>query len=410
MDGCKHTFLILAAGMVVVALTAPWAHAQTADRWAEARNRLVDEQIVRAGVTNQRVIKVMRTVPRHEFVPGRQRRNAYYDMALPIGHQQTISPPFIVANMTAHLDPQPTDSVLEIGTGSGYQAAVLSGLVQDVYTIEIVEPLGRRAARTLKRLDYDNIHTKIGDGFQGWPEHAPFDSIIVTCSPENVPQALVDQLKEGGRMVIPLGERFQQMLYLFTKVDGKLKSEAMEPTFFVPMTGRAEELREVKPDNSSPAIVNGGFEDSTEFEGRPDGWYYIRQATVDGDRTVPEGRKCLTFTNREAGRGAQALQAFGIDGREVRELEISLWVRARDARVGRSKEERPKMLVTFFDSTRASIGQREIGPWTGTFDWKQHKEKIRLPIKARGAVVGIGLLGGTGEISFDAVEVRAAEP
>ena len=138
-------------------------------------------------------------------------------MALPIGEQQTISPPFIVAYMTQEIDPQPTDRVLEIGTGSGYQAAMLSPLVKEVYTIEIVEPLGKRAARTLKRLGYKNVFAKVGDGYLGWPEAAPFDKIIVTCSPEKVPQPLVDQLKDGGLMIVPVGERYQQNLYLFRK-------------------------------------------------------------------------------------------------------------------------------------------------------------------------------------------------
>ena len=161
-------------------------------------------------------------------------------MSLPIGESQTISAPFVVAYMTEQLDPQPTDKVLEIGTGSGYQAAILSPLVKEVYSIEIVESLGQKAARTLKRLKYTNVKTKIGDGYQGWPEHAPFDKIIVTCSPEKVPQPLVDQLKEGGRMVVPVGERYTQELYLLRKKDGKLEQEVLVPTMFVPMTGKAE--------------------------------------------------------------------------------------------------------------------------------------------------------------------------
>ena len=162
---------------------------------------MVARDVVAAGVTHPRVITALRRTPRHEFVPLAERRLAYFDMALPIGEQQTISPPFVVATMTAQLDPQPNDKVLEIGTGSGYQAAILAGVVGEVYTIEIHEPLARTATQTLSRLGYKNVHVKIGDGFQGWPEHAPFDKIIVTCSPEKVPQPLVDQLREGGRMV-----------------------------------------------------------------------------------------------------------------------------------------------------------------------------------------------------------------
>ena len=168
------------------------------DDYAAKRERLVTEEIAAAGVSDPRVLAAMRATPRHEFVPAGFRQHAYVDAALPIGERQTISPPFVVAYMTEQLHPQPSDRVLEIGAGSGYQAAVLSSLVSEVYTIEIVSRLGLRAARTLERLGYENVHVKIGDGFQGWPEHAPFDKIIVTCSPEEVPRPLVDQLSDGG--------------------------------------------------------------------------------------------------------------------------------------------------------------------------------------------------------------------
>jgi protein-L-isoaspartate(D-aspartate) O-methyltransferase len=219
--------------------------AETANDWAEARTQMVDQHVIAAGVTSPRVISAMRTVPRHEFVTPDQRELAYFDLCLPIGGSQTISPPFMVASMTERLAPDPSDRVLEVGTGSGYQAAVLSGLVKDVYTIEIVETLGRRATATLRRLGYRNVHTKTGDGYQGWPQYAPFDKIIVTCSPEAVPQPLVDQLKEGGRLIIPVGQRYQQTLYLFKKEHGRLNAEAIEPTMFVPMTGTAELKRSV---------------------------------------------------------------------------------------------------------------------------------------------------------------------
>src|SRR5581483_9449123 len=149
------------------------------------------------------------------------------------GDKQTISPPYIVAYMTELLDPQPDDKVLEIGTGSGYQAAVLSPLVKEVYTIEIVESLGKAAAKRLKDLKYKNVFCKVGDGYLGWPEHAPFDKIIVTCSPENVPKPLVEQLKDGGKMIIPLGERYQQVFHLFEKQNGELKATRLGNTLFV---------------------------------------------------------------------------------------------------------------------------------------------------------------------------------
>ncbi|HZN41498.1 MAG TPA: protein-L-isoaspartate(D-aspartate) O-methyltransferase, partial [Planctomycetota bacterium] len=158
------------------------------------------------GCDDEAVLVVMNRVPRHEFVPEDVRAIAYQDSSLPIGHEQTISQPFIVAFMTAALQPRRGDKVLEIGTGSGYQAAVLAGLVDHVYTIEIVEPLAKRAETTLQRLDYRNVSVRAGDGYRGWPEAAPFDAIIVTAAPDHVPQPLVDQLKEGGRMILPVGD------------------------------------------------------------------------------------------------------------------------------------------------------------------------------------------------------------
>ena len=210
---------VLVGGVLSGAFQGADARAQSRQVLARARDRMVDEEIVAAGVSHRGVIRAMRTTPRHEFVPLAQRRYAYLDMALPIGESQTISPPFVVAYMTELLDPKPGDKVLEIGTGSGYQAAVLSGLVREVYTIEIVEKLGRRAARTLKRLKYANVYAKIGDGYQGWPEKAPCDKILVTCSPERVPAPLVAQLKEGGRMVV----KKMEPTCVYISVESRLK-------------------------------------------------------------------------------------------------------------------------------------------------------------------------------------------
>jgi protein-L-isoaspartate(D-aspartate) O-methyltransferase len=200
---------------------------------------MVEQQLAAPGrdITNRRVLAVMGGVPRHELVPPNVRAFAYADHPLPIGHGQTISQPYIVAFMTEKLDPKPTDRVLEIGTGSGYQAAVLSGLVAKVHTIEIVEPLARRAEADLKRLGYTNVFVRAGDGYKGWPEAAPFDTVIVTCAPDHVPQPLVDQLKEGGRMVIPVGEANDQSLYLLEKRGTNVVRRAILPVRFVPMTG-----------------------------------------------------------------------------------------------------------------------------------------------------------------------------
>ena len=213
------------------------------DHYALARQRMVAEQLVGPGrdITNVHVPAVMAKVPRHEFVPERLRADAYADHPLPIGHGQTISQPYIVAFMTEQLEPKRTDRVLEIGTGSGYQAAVLAGLVAQVYTIEIIEDLAQRAAVDLKRLGYTNVHVRAGDGYQGWVEAAPFDSIIVTCAPERVPQPLIDQLKDGGRIIIPIGPAWNQELVLLRKRGGKLEQNAVLPVSFVPMTGEAKE-------------------------------------------------------------------------------------------------------------------------------------------------------------------------
>ena len=228
--------------LMTLILAAPLEHAFAApppapDAFAAARRRMVEEQLAGRDITNRRVLEVMGRVPRQELMPAAEQRLAYRDHAVPIGHGQTISQPYVVAFMTQQLDPKPGDRVLEIGTGSGYQAAVLSGLVKHVYTIEIVEPLARQAEADLKRLGYTNVTVRAGDGYQGWAEAAPFDAVIVTCAPDHVPQPLVDQLKEGGRMIIPVGSFFDQSLYLLEKRGGRIERRAVLPVRFVPMTG-----------------------------------------------------------------------------------------------------------------------------------------------------------------------------
>ncbi len=282
-----------AALSVAIGWTPRPAAAQTGMQWYMAREQMVARDIVSAGIKNPRVINTMRKTPRHEFVLPTARGLAYFDMALPIGEQQTISPPFVVANMTAQLDPQPGDKALEIGTGSGYQAAVLAGVVKEVYSIEIQEPLAQSATKTLARLGYQNVHVKLGDGFQGWPDEAPFDKIIVTCSPDKIPQPLVDQLREGGRMVIPLGERYQQVLYLMEKKDGKLVSQAIEPTFFVPMTGTAEERARCGPTTARwpwPTAASKMKGKSRAF--RPAGTTSARPRSSGKTARAPSAGKC----------------------------------------------------------------------------------------------------------------------
>jgi protein-L-isoaspartate(D-aspartate) O-methyltransferase len=235
------------AALTVVEIVLPRL-AIGAEEIAAARQRMVAEQLASPGrnITNSRVLTAMGKVPRHEFVPERLRFQAYQDRPLPIGHGQTISQPFIVAFMTEQLEPKPTDRVLEIGTGSGYQAAVLAELAGQVYTIEIIEDLARQAAADLKRLGYTNVHVRAGDGYQGWPEAAPFDVIIVTCAPEQVPPLLIEQLKGGGRMIIPVGPTWDQELVLLCKRGAKLERRAVLPVRFVPMTGQSQRSEKLK--------------------------------------------------------------------------------------------------------------------------------------------------------------------
>lgn len=386
------------------------SHAQTAAQLESARHRMVEEVVIGAGVKDRRVLQSIRNTPRHEFVGSNFRKQAYFDMALPIGSQQTISSPFIVAYMTESLDTRPTDKVLEIGTGSGYQAAVLSPLVKDVYTIEIIEGLGQKAARTLKRLKYDNVHAKVGDGFKGWPEHAPFNKIIVTCSPEAPPKPLIDQLADGGLMVIPAGRRYQQTLYLMRKKDGKLVAEALRPTLFVPMTGRAEDLRRVQPDPTKPRVVNGNFEEELPENGFVPGWYYQRQLEWLTEVDAPQGEHYVTFVNEEQGRSAHLLQGIPIDGRAVREVEVSAHVKYDGLFYSLQEESFPSIVITFYDENRKDLGHNWIGPFRGTSNWKEVSKTFRVPPRAREGLVRIGLFGVRGELSFDAIQLKPLSP
>lgn len=212
------------------------------DDYTVKRERMVKAQIQARGINDQRVLGAMRKVPRHLFVPEALRPDAYEDYPLPIGEGQTISQPYIVARMTELMQLKGGEKVLEIGTGSGYQAAVLALLAKEVYSIEIVQPLAKSAEKRLKDLHYDNIIVKFGDGYLGWTEFAPFDAIIITCAPSYLPDSLVRQLKDEGRIVAPMGEETEtQILTVFQKKGDKLLKTEHEPVRFVPMTGEIEE-------------------------------------------------------------------------------------------------------------------------------------------------------------------------
>ena len=212
------------------------------DEFASRRRAMVEEQIVSRGVKDSAVLEAMRKVERHLFVPPDEIDYAYADHPLPIGYNQTISQPYIVALMSELAQPDAESKVLEIGTGSGYQAAVLGEIVKNVYTIEIVEPLYKNASNLLKKLGYNNVKCKAGDGYYGWKEYAPFDAIIVTAAPNETPKPLLDQLKTGGRLVIPVGDVWQELVVI-TKTKKGFERRSVIPVRFVPMTGEAEKKR-----------------------------------------------------------------------------------------------------------------------------------------------------------------------
>lgn len=208
--------------------------------YEKMRLSMVENQIERRGVKDDRVLHAMREVPRHEFVPNHLKKYAYADEPLPIGEDQTISQPYIVAYMTEYLRLGEEDIVLEIGTGSGYQAAVLAEIADTVYTIEIVDVLAKRAEKTLERLGYENVLVKRGDGYAGWPEHAPYDAIIITAAPTKIPQPLLEQLKIGGFMILPLGDYSQELVLIEKNIKG-FEQKTLLPVRFVPMTGEIAE-------------------------------------------------------------------------------------------------------------------------------------------------------------------------
>ncbi|MCY2952496.1 MAG: protein-L-isoaspartate(D-aspartate) O-methyltransferase [Planctomycetota bacterium] len=221
--------------------TKPSAEATENPRHVEARRRMVEEQLRGRDIIDGEVLEVIGRIPRQRFVPKHLQAQAYVDGPLPIGHGQTISQPYIVALMTQAVRPRPESRVLDIGTGSGYQAAVLAELCKEVYSIEIIKPLAESARERLAALGYKNITVRCGDGYKGWPEKAPFDVIVVAAAPDHVPQPLVEQLAPGGRLVIPVGSYFQELVVIEKQKDGTTRRESIAPVMFVPMRGEAEE-------------------------------------------------------------------------------------------------------------------------------------------------------------------------
>lgn len=402
-----------ATGFLLLVMMAARLPAQTNAEFEELRRKLVDKILVPSGIKDPRVVQSMRDTPRHEFLPPKLQKLAYYDMGLPIGEKQTISSPLIVAQMTQAQKPAATDKVLEIGTGTGYQTAVLSPLVKEVYTIEIVDALGKQAKKALDRLGYKNVHAKVGDGFLGWPEYAPFNKIIATCSPEKVPQPLIDQLADGGIMVVPVGERYSQTLYVLTKKGGKLEQEALLPTLFVPMMGKAEASRERKPDPANPRLVNGSFEEEPHFssEGGQPGWYYERLVTRRKSDYAPDGKHFIEFKNTEPNLPAHLFQGFAIDGRNVSKIEVSGWVKTDNVAGDQKQGQAASINIRLYDDQREQIKLKKpilLGPIVGTKGWHQVSATFAIPKDAREGIFGIGLFGATGVASFDMLELKKA--
>ncbi len=226
-------------GMMLLGLSCQSTSRQPSDEahYARLRSTMVTEQLRARDITDRHVLEVMEKVPRHEFVPELLRGRAYEDNPLPIGHDQTISQPYIVALMTQLAQPRKGAKALDVGTGSGYQAAVLAELVDQVYGIEIICPLAEQASERLARLGYANVEIRCGDGYRGWPQHAPFDVIILAAAPDHIPQPLVDQLAPGGRLILPVGDVRQNLVVVEKRMDGKIRRRTALPVRFVPMTG-----------------------------------------------------------------------------------------------------------------------------------------------------------------------------
>jgi protein-L-isoaspartate(D-aspartate) O-methyltransferase len=394
----KRCFLaILLASLFTPARAADNAAKANAE-FAKLREEMVKADLVAGGIKHPDVLRVMKATPRHEFIPPSMRGSAYFDTSLAIGDGQTISAPFVVAQMLAKLDLQSTDNVLEIGTGSGYNAALLSQMAKDVYSIEICPRLATQARVTVAKLGYANVHVKEGDGFKGWPEHAPFDKIVVTCAPADVPEPLIAQLKEGGTMLIPVGSRFEQILFHLKKEYGQLSVISRQPTYFVPMTGAAQEGVATAPTNTE--IINGSLERMENIPGLPDGWYSLKQVDCENGQGR-SGSHGFHFSNNTPGRSAYAMQAFAVDGRKSKLIDISAWVRGQSLRT-KSDAAPARIAITYYDQNQLPAGEGSINLTSGDqTQWHEVTGRLPVPPQARWAVFAVTLGETLGDLWAD---------
>lgn len=396
------SLLSLAAGLFLVLEPAETLGQSGLRTLAEARRLMVAEEIEAQGIENERLLAAMREVPREQFLPLNKRHLAYLNVAVTYGEGQVVLPPLVTAHSIEQLDPQKTDKVLVVGTGSGYSSAVLSRLAREVYSVEINPEIAKEAEETLRHLKYTNVKIRSGDGFEGWKEHAPYQRIIVECSPESVPRPLVDQLVEGGTLLIPVGDEFDQTMHRCKKENGQLVTLSLWPTLLLPMKGKAEELRSQSEMPREPSLLNGGFEELVEgTTDLPNNWFYVRQGRVVDDPLCPEGKRALQLVNTTPGAAAVALQAFPVDGKKIAELSLSFRIRGIDVRPGQNRGQLPRVEIRFFDEKRRFVGGDWTGGWNMTFDWVKKERLFAVPRQAKFAVIRISLGGGTGEIRFD---------
>ena len=368
----------------------------------EARRLMVQEEIAAQGIENERLLEAMREVPREQFIPLYKRNLAYLNLAVTYGDGQVILPPLVTAHLIEQLDPQKNDKVLVIGAGSGYSSALLSRMCREVYAVEIDRNVAATAEETLNRLKYTNVKLRVGDGFEGWQEHAPYQRIIVECSPDSVPKPLVEQLAEGGVLLVPVGTEFDQTMHLCKKVNGELTTVSLWPTLLLPMKGKAEEFRSQSEKLRTPSILNGGFEEIVpKTTDVPASWAYVRQGRVITDSTCPEGKYSLSFINVTPVVAATALQAFPVDGKSISELTLACKIWGKEIRPGQNRQELPRVEVRFFDEKRRFVGGEWMGGWNMTFNWLPKEHVFSVPRTAKFALLRIGLGGATGEIRFD---------